>query len=231
MKIKNIIIIISVIAVLVLLIAGTIALLVSKIIDGFKPGGNPSGAASGDASSLQSDTQSSGKTDGSTGSGSGTGSPDSSNPSDGSSQGSAGGSTTSVAPGDTTKISVGSASGSKGDKVSIPVEISDNRGIMAMVAGFKYDASALKYTGYKRGTVFTGYGAGDITESNGLIQFVTVENNDVTKNGTIIYLEFEIIAAKAQESKITLTVNKDSIGNYNEELVPVITENGKVTIK
>lgn len=131
------------------------------------------------------------------------------------------------ASGDPT-ITVGTVSGSKGDTVKVPVEISGNPGIMAFLLEFNYDKDALEYTGYKEGNFLTGY---DVNATEGTVKFLNLEDKDVKKDGTLIYLEFKILDDSKSESEIELVIGENSICNYNEETIDVAAVNGKVKIK
>ena len=119
-------------------------------------------------------------------------------------------------------------SASIGKTVKVPVKIAKNPGFMAFIINFEYDTSALKYKGYKSGNVLSNY---EIEDENGKIKFMNIENNDVNKNGTIVYLEFDVIAKKAQKSEIKVVVPDKSIANFNEEYVNIGAQNGYVEIK
>ncbi|MBR7132577.1 MAG: hypothetical protein IKD04_03510 [Clostridia bacterium] len=131
------------------------------------------------------------------------------------------------ASGDPT-ITVGTVSGSKGDTVKVPVEISSNPGIMAFLLEFNYDKEALEYTGYKEGDFLTGY---DVNATEGTVKFLNLEDNDVAKNGVLIYLEFKILDGAAAKNDIKLVIGENSICNYNEEVIEVTAKDGSVKVK
>ena len=232
---KVILIIIAVIAALALLITGTVLLFKSSFVSR----GNNNSDSSNNSSSISSSSKKAvTNSDGSLSEVSTTESSAPKNTSDKAGKqitssedkdGKSSEQSTSAKPaGDTTTFTVGKVSGKKGDKVTLPVEISDNQGFMACLAEFNYDTSALKYTGYKRSSLLKDY---EVKEENGTIKFMTVAEKDVTANGTALYLEFEIISKKAQESDVKIKIDKGNIGNYDEQLVPVKTVNGSVIIK
>ena len=114
-----------------------------------------------------------------------------------------------------------------GEKVKVPVTLKDNPGIMAMELTFKYDTASLKYTGYEKGDVLSDY---EFADKNDTIKFVNLENNDVKKDGTLFYLEFEVLKG-AKTSDILFAIGFDDITNYNEQLFKFTVNNGTVTIK
>ncbi len=136
-------------------------------------------------------------------------------------------STVSVIPSDCT-ISAGAASGSKGKTVRVPVSIAANPGIMAMIFDIEYDSSLLKYSGYSKGNVLSDY---EFSENKGKLTFLNVEQNNITKNGNLFFLEFEILSDKAQDCEIKISVRDDGFCNYDEQLIGVKSKNGKITIK
>lgn len=117
---------------------------------------------------------------------------------------------------------------SKGDKIKVPVKVVKNPGFMAFQISFSYDKSALKYTGYSKGELVS---ASMISGSNGTVKLQVVEDSDVKKDGTIIYLEFEVISDKEQESEIKINLTDKSFANFSEEYVVFAAQNGSVTIK
>ena len=213
---KTIIIIISVVAALAIAIGGTILILNS----------NFSGATDKDPQGDITSSENS-KVDG-------TDSKTESTPSDSnndeSSTDTPDDSTVSVpkAEKDMTTFIVGNAEVQTGSKVSVPVYVSSNKGFMAVMASFKYDTTALKYIGYKKGNLLSSY---DFDESNGTIKFISVENGDITKDGVAFYLEFEAIAQNPTTTPVAITINSNGIGNKAEQYVAVDTINGNITIK
>lgn len=125
-------------------------------------------------------------------------------------------------------ITAGTVSGSKGKIVKVPVSIAKNPGIMAMIFDIEYDSSLLKYSGYSEGNVLSDY---EFSEGTDKITFLNVEQKNITKNGNLFFIEFEILSNKAQDCEIKLTVKDDSFCNYDEQLIKVESKNGKVTIK
>ena len=129
------------------------------------------------------------------------------------------------------KITAGSAEGSKGDFVSIPVNCAENPGINYSMGGIKYDSTKLKFVSFEKGEVFK-----DINYNNkdGLIAMDLNSENfdkDVTDNGLLCTIKFEIISEEKGDTPVEVIFNDGFSCNSKEEIVTVKAENGKVTIK
>ncbi len=125
-------------------------------------------------------------------------------------------------------ISVGSAEGSTGDTVKLPVKVSGNPGIMALLIDFKFDAEQLQYIGFEKGKIFSDY---ETSDDKGIVRLMCIENEDVKGDGEIINLEFKIIGEKKGETEVSVVLEDNSICNYDEELILAKGENGTVKIK
>ena len=122
-------------------------------------------------------------------------------------------------------FTVGSAEGSKGDIVKIPVKISNNPGFMASLMSFKYDNNVLEYIGYEKGDFLEDY---EFSNKEGVLKFLGLEENDVSDNGLLFNLKFEIIA---DSGKSDIKLEIDDVINYNEQIIKTANENGKITVK
>jgi hypothetical protein len=217
---KTVAIIIAAVVALVLLIGGTIFFL-SK---GFNPSDNSStDSPSSDilnsfVDSNSQDTDSASKTD------------KSSTPTDTGSEKTDADSTvkSSTSVPSNAAFYIENTTASLGDAVKVPVKISKNPGFMAFIINFEYDTAVLKYKGYKSGNLLTNY---EIEDNNGNIKFMNIENSDVKKDGTIVFLEFEVISKETKQSEIKIVVPEESIANHNEEYVNIGAQNGYVKIK
>lgn len=126
-----------------------------------------------------------------------------------------------------TVITVGSVSGSVGKKITVPVSIEGNPGIMAMLLEFNYDNTVLKYKGYTPGDFLTNY---QFNDQNGTLRFLNLEDKDVNKNGVLVNIEFEILKS-TPKTEVKVNVAEDSIANQKEQLISAKGVNGSVTIK
>ncbi len=217
---KTIIIIVSVIAALAIAIGGTIALLTSKFKDAPDKDNDSQNAITSSENSKNEDLNSN------IDSTSSNNNPSTNNNNDDTSENS----TVSVpkANKDMTTFIVDNVSAKQGGKVKVPVYVSSNKGFMGVLGKFKYDTSALKYTGYKKGNLLSDY---DFLEQNGEIKFMSIERGDITKDGVAFYLEFDVIATAPTTADVTITIEDNGIANKAEQFVKVDTIDGSVTIK
>ncbi len=130
--------------------------------------------------------------------------------------------------GNNTIISVGATSGSVGEKVKVPVEISGNPGFAALMIDFEYDTSLLKYITYDKGDVLSDYG---IDEKDGSIRFLSLEYEDKNADGVLFYLVFEIIGNSKSSAEIKAILEEDNLINSASESISAKTENGAIEIK
>jgi len=123
---------------------------------------------------------------------------------------------------------ISNTSAKVGETVKVPVKVTKNPGFMAFIINFEYDTKALKYKKYSAGDVLTNY---EIEDKDGVIKFMSVENGDVKKDGTLVYLEFEVLKGASGKSEIKVNVPEKSVANYNEQFVNIASQNGYVEIK
>lgn len=125
-------------------------------------------------------------------------------------------------------ISIDSKTASVGDTVKIPVRVKANKGFMAILLECEYDKNVLEYVSYDKGDFLTDY---EVTNDNGVIKFMSLEDGDVDDNGVLVNLEFKAIGKSGDSSDLKLNIAEGNICNFDEQIVPVKTENGKVTVK
>ncbi len=138
----------------------------------------------------------------------------------------------------TPTITVSSVEAVPGKTVKIDIEIAGNPGIMAMAFCITYDSEMLVYKGFER-----GYISSCTTQNHadkGHVSFVNVENKDVSTNGKIISLSFDIKSdAKPGEYAITLansnrekygTKLHNSFSNSKQDFVVPRVVSGGVTV-
>ena len=219
---KTIIIIVSVIAALAIIIGGTVAFLNSKFIA--PKNDEQSTITSGVDANKDNNSKESASNDKTSDS--------SSADEDGNTSDDGGKSTSAIsvpkATKDITTFIAANVTAKSGSKVKVPVYVSNNKGFMGLLAKFKYDTTALKYTGYKKGEVLTDY---DVSVKDNTIGLISVENGDVKKDGIIIYLEFEVLAKASTTTPIEVIVGEGDLGNSSEKLVKSDTINGSVIVK
>lgn len=125
-------------------------------------------------------------------------------------------------------ITVGSVSGEAGKTVQVPVEISGNPGAMGFFLQFNYDSEALEYISFEKGGLLTDC---EISEEDGSLKLISVEDGDVEKDGALVYLTFKIRDGASGDSEIELICEENSVCNYDEESVAVNAVNGKISVK
>lgn len=127
-----------------------------------------------------------------------------------------------------TVITVADTEGTCGKKIRVPVKISGNPGFMAAMLEFKYDTSSLKYVTYYKGDFLTDY---TFEDDDGTLKFLGVEDNDVSNDGVLFELEFEL-TEDAEASEITIEVGSGTaLCNFNEETLTFDVNSGKITVK
>lgn len=125
-------------------------------------------------------------------------------------------------------ITVSDVEAEKGTKIRVPVKISGNPGFMACMLELDYDSSSLKYVTYYKGDFLTDY---TFEDNDGVLKFIGVEDADVTKDGTLFELEFEVLK-DAKDSEISpVDGDNTALCNFDEEKLSVKTSGGKITVK
>ncbi len=126
------------------------------------------------------------------------------------------------------KISVGEATASVGKTVKVPVELSENPGIVGINIAFNYDTEKLEYISVEKGKIINDCEA---FEKDGKISVLTLEDEDFKTNGTLYYLTFKVRDGAKGNAEVEAICEDNSVCNYDEELIKVTSENGKVIIK
>ncbi len=217
---KVIIITVSIIAALAILAGSSIAIFSSLFSESSHEHDGQSSVASGENSVVDNSASNVG-----TNSDSGSSNNNAQTPSDNQNN-----STTSIpkANKDMTTFIADNVTAKIGDKVTVPIYVSNNKGFMGLMAKFEYDTSVLKYTGFKKGDVLTDY---EVPTKDGVIGLQSVENGDVKKDGVIIYLQFDVIAKNPTTTQIDVVIGDHDVGNYSMQYVKTDTIDGSVTIK
>ncbi len=147
--------------------------------------------------------------------------------------------TTVSATTETPKITITSTDAMPGDSVTINIDITNNPGIMAMAFCITYDKDALVYKNYSKGYL-SSYTVKDHSDK-GHVSFVNVENKNITSDGTIISILFEVKKeSKPGKHVITLansnrekhgTKLHNSFSNSKQEFVLPFVTSGGVTVQ
>ena len=125
-------------------------------------------------------------------------------------------------------ICVKDTSGKKGQTIKVPVEITKNPGIMSCMLQFKYDKKSLEYLGFQKTGMYTDYKDHSVA---GRINIIMLSDQDVKKDGTILYLNFKVKDTASSSTKISVSDGGVGIGNMAEQLLAPKFKNGTVTIK
>ncbi len=136
-------------------------------------------------------------------------------------------------------VSVGTATCSAGESVSIPITLSGNSGFANLGIEIEYDISALTLTNVTAGQTGATYTAAQsITINPYNMGWDSTSNN--TFNGTIATLEFDVSSSASGSYPIKVSYYKGRDGgyedgsdvNYDEDFAPLnlIYENGAITV-
>ncbi|MBQ7900910.1 MAG: hypothetical protein IJ365_02950 [Clostridia bacterium] len=137
-------------------------------------------------------------------------------------------------------VSVGTATGNSGETVELPLELSGNSGFSSLGIQIGYDASALKLTNVTAnsavGATYTGAQTLDVNPYN----MSWDSGSNVSYNGTLATLTFEILTDAAGNYPVTVEYYKGRNGNYtdgydvnydeNFESIGLQYKNGAVTV-
>lgn len=126
-------------------------------------------------------------------------------------------------------ISVGSVSAEAGKNIRVPVSFKSNPGAMGFLLEFEYDTEMLEFISAENGELLTDCEA--TADDSGAVKLISVENEDIKRDGVLAYLNFKVKAEASGKTEIKLICGENSICNYDEEIISVKTENGTVTLK
>lgn len=124
-------------------------------------------------------------------------------------------------------ITIGTTSANTGDEISIPIDISENPGIMAITISITYDSNSLEYIEFLKGKVLKDYTVADHPSKN-IIRFVSCEATDRMRNGTLLTLRFKVKDnAEWNFSKIDISYSKGDFCNWDlDKIMPTIVSGG-----
>lgn len=134
---------------------------------------------------------------------------------------------------ETPSITVGTAFGKPGETVDVPVSIADNSGIVSLNVSIAYDNTKLRLTGVSNGTVLTDPAHSGSLDTNPykLCFAMDLSPTNVTENGVIATLHFEILATATQgDTAISVDYNPNEIYDINYNNVYFEKVNGKITV-
>ena len=133
-------------------------------------------------------------------------------------------------------VTIGEVSGYAGENITVPIEITDNPGIVAMRLFVQYDASKLQLVSATDGGLFGSghdYFGNDITANPyTLLWEDALSKTNYTANGQLATLSFRILeTAVVGKTDITVTLDAGSMFNVNLQNIPFTTQNGSVQIE
>ena len=131
------------------------------------------------------------------------------------------------------KLNIGNIEGTIGNKVTVPITINDNPGIISLVAEISYDNSALNFIGVNKSADFwksaTMTPGGDLNaQPYRIIWYDGLAKSDFTEDGTLAELSFEVL--KSGSHKIELTISESDTFNNSFVKVPFEVKNGIIEV-
>lgn len=129
--------------------------------------------------------------------------------------------------------SISSASGAKGDTVTVTVKVSSSIGITGALLDVNYDNTKLQYVSGTSGNAFTNCRVAANGNSSIRCTGMTPYDEDAKKSGTFATLKFKILADSGT-ANLTIVPSGDAgdhcgVGTPSVQLTPTVS-NGKVTI-
>ena len=124
-------------------------------------------------------------------------------------------------------ITIGTTAANTGDEISIPIDIAENPGIMAITISITYDSNSLEYIEFLKGKVLKDYTVADHPSKN-IIRFVSCESTDRMRDGTLLTLRFKVKDnAEWNFSKIDISYSKGDFCNWDlDKIMPTIVAGG-----
>ncbi len=105
----------------------------------------------------------------------------------------------------------------KGKTISVPVMISNNKGLMGYRLTFTYDSTQLEIESVTNGENFAGNISDSIGNTNGTFDVVWNSTEDNTSNDTLLYLNFKNIANLGESGKdSTIGISYTASDTFNE---------------
>ncbi len=129
--------------------------------------------------------------------------------------------------------SVSSASGQKGDTVTVTVSVSSSIGVTSAMLNVKFDNTKLQYVSGTAGSMFSTCSVKANGTSSVQCTGMTMGDNNAKKSGTFATLKFKILA-ESGTAALTISPSSDAgdhsgVGTPPTRLSPTVS-NGKVTI-
>ncbi len=124
-------------------------------------------------------------------------------------------------------ITIGSTAANTGDEISIPIDISENPGIMAITISITYNSKSLQFIEFLEGKVIKDYTVVDHPDKN-IIRFVSCESTNRRRNDTLITLRFKVKDnAEWEFSKIDIKYSQGDFCNWDlDKIMPTVVSGG-----
>ena len=141
-----------------------------------------------------------------------------------------------VTAAETPTLSMEQTSAYAGDVVQMQLSLSNNPGIVAMLATVHFDTSALHLIRVENGDVFpqsTAFFGNDLTGNSFTMTWLdALTQQNYTANGTLATLTFRVLAdAAVGETAVTLTYEANNVFDWNLRPAPAFAlKNGSVTV-
>lgn len=132
----------------------------------------------------------------------------------------------------TPTVSVGSAEGTPGSEVTIPVSLSDTPPIAGFRFKIRYDSDALELVNAEFPTLFSSPASGGkLTANPYIFSWFSTSSKDESKSGVIASLTFRIKAdAKPGKSPLTISYDPQDVCDSALQSVPLATADGSIDI-
>lgn len=132
----------------------------------------------------------------------------------------------------TVNYSISSASGAKGDTVTVTVKVSSSIGITGAILNVNYDNTKLQYISGTNGNAFTTCSVTASGNSSVRCTGMTMGDSNAKKSGTFATLKFKILASSGTaDLKIVPSSDAgDHCGVGNQVYLTPSVSNGKVTV-
>lgn len=124
-------------------------------------------------------------------------------------------------------ITIDTVSAVPGDEVLIPINISENPGIMAVTVSITYDSDALEYVRYYRGSILKDYTVVNHTDKS-VVRFVNCESKDRLGDGLILSIKFRVKEnAEVGMHKVDIKYSAGDFCNWKlDKLMPEVISGG-----
>ncbi len=125
-------------------------------------------------------------------------------------------------------LTVATVEGKVGDTVTVPIKISNNPGFIVIGTTFTFNQEALEYVGFEKGNLLDNY---DFNLTDEGLKFISLEDKDVKRNGTIVKLKFKITKKAEKSNEIGITLMSDGICDSETNAYTAKIKTGAINLK